>query len=180
MSVYITFEPAGLSGVVPEGIYLIDAARRMGVSLPTDCQGGGECTGCLVSIALGESLLSSPTEAEKRMFAYEGVAGEQRLACQVMIMNAGELLVRVMPAKESDNTASTQDLKPNSAELPLKKLSNVVQAEALNFLAALDSVRDKSVSVAEKMMDRFERKGRLKRKQKLEMRRPPEHRQSKH
>ena len=180
MSVYITFEPAGLSGVVPEGIYLNDAARRMGVSLSTDCHGGDECTGCLVSIALGQSLLSAPTEAERRMLAYEGLAREHRLACQAMIENAGELLVRVIPATESDKTAAANDLKQPSGELPLEKLATVVQAQALNFLAAYNSVVDRSVSAAEGMIDRLERKGRLKRKQKLEMRRPPEHRQAKH
>ena len=164
---------------MPEGTYLIDAARRMGVSLPADCRGGGECTGCLVSIALGQSLLSAPTEAEKRMLAYEGLASDQRLACQAFIKNAGELLVRVMP-NESDKPDAAKGQKQTTGETPLEKLSNVVQAEALNFLAALDSVVDKSVSAAEQMMDRFESKERLKRKQKLEMRRPPEHRQSKH
>ena len=155
MSVYITFEPAGLSGVVPEGIYLIDAARRMGVSPPTDCQGGGECTGCQVAIALGQSLLSAPTEAEKRMLPDDGLARNQRLACQAMIKNAGELLVRVMPAKESGKTEAAKDLKQTSGELSLERLSTVVQAEALNFLAAYDSVVAKSVSFAEEMMDRL-------------------------
>ncbi len=180
MSVYITFEPVGLSGVVSEGIYLIDAARRMGVSLPSDCLGGSDCTGCLVTIDLGQSLLSAPTEAEKRILGYEGLGREQRLACQAMIKNAGELSVRVMPAKESDKTDPGKDRKQTSGELPLGRLFTVVQAEALSFIAAYDSVVNKSVSVAEKMIDRLESKQRLKRKQKLEMRRPPEHRQPKH
>ena len=172
MSVYIRFEPAGLSGVVPEGTYLIDAARRMGISLPTDCR-GSECTSCLVSIAQGQSLLSPPTEAEKMILGYQGLATEQRLACQTMIVNAGELLVRVMPEREVDKTETAKDPESPSGELPLEKL----KAEAMKVLAALDSVRDKSISIAEKMFDRFETNERLKRKQKLELRRPPEHRQ---
>ena len=38
MSVSITFEPSGISGVVAEGTYLIDAARRMGAPLGAGCR----------------------------------------------------------------------------------------------------------------------------------------------
>ena len=51
MSVSITFEPSGISGLVAEGTYLIDAARRMGVSLGAGCTAGkGECPACVVSV----------------------------------------------------------------------------------------------------------------------------------
>ena len=44
MSVSITFEPSGISGVVAQGTYLIDAARRMGAALGAGCTAGkGEC-----------------------------------------------------------------------------------------------------------------------------------------
>ena len=177
MSVYIRFEPAGLIGVVPEGTYLIDAARRMGVTLPTACR-GGECTGCLVAIAQGQSLLSTPTETEKTILGYQGLATDQRLACQTMIVNSGELLVRVMPAKEVDKTTAAQETK-SAKQLPLETLSTVVQAEVLKFMGAIDAARDNTRSIAEKIFDRFESRERLKRKQKLEMKRPPEHRHTK-
>ena len=177
MSVYIRFEPAGLMGVVPEGTYLIDAARRMGVSLPTACQ-GGECTGCLVAITQGQSLLSTPTESEKTNLGYQGQATDQRLACQTMIVTSGEVLVRVMPAKEVGKTTAAEETN-SPKELPLETLSTVVQSEVLKVMGAIDAARDKSLSIAEKIFDRFESKQRLKRKQKLEMKRPPEHRHSK-
>ena len=51
MSVSITFEPSGISGVVAEGTYLIDAARRMGAPLGAGCTAGkGECPACVVSM----------------------------------------------------------------------------------------------------------------------------------
>ncbi len=34
MSAEIRFEPAGLSGLVAEGVYVIDAAKRIGLRIP--------------------------------------------------------------------------------------------------------------------------------------------------
>ncbi|HEY9503746.1 MAG TPA: 2Fe-2S iron-sulfur cluster-binding protein, partial [Pyrinomonadaceae bacterium] len=65
MSISITFEPSGLTGVVAEGTYLIDAARRMGVSLGEGCTiGKGECPNCLIAVKSGLTLLSTPSAAE--------------------------------------------------------------------------------------------------------------------
>ena len=51
MSVSITFEPSGINGLVAEGTYLIDAARRMGAPLGAGCTAGkGECPACVVSV----------------------------------------------------------------------------------------------------------------------------------
>ena len=59
MSVSITFEPSGISGLVAEGTYLIDAARRMGAPLGAGCTAGkGECPACVVSVKTGANLLS--------------------------------------------------------------------------------------------------------------------------
>ena len=59
MSVSITFEPSGINGLVAEGTYLIDAARRMGAPLGTGCTAGkGECPACVVSVKAGANLLS--------------------------------------------------------------------------------------------------------------------------
>jgi len=149
----------------------------MGITLPTACR-GIECSECLVAIAQGQSLLSAPTETEKTVLGYQGLATDQRLACQTMIVNAGELLVRVLPAKEESKTTAAHEAK-SSKELPLEAFSTVVQAEVLKVMGAIDAARDKSLSIAEKLFDRFERNERLKRKQKIQMKRPPEHRHTK-
>ena len=61
MSVSITFEPSGINGLVAEGTYLIDAARRMGAPLGAGCTAGkGECPSCVVSVKAGADLLSPP------------------------------------------------------------------------------------------------------------------------
>src|SRR2546423_15350512 len=65
MSVNIKFEPAGITGVVAEGTYLWDAAKRIGLRLPAECGGRGECDTCAVLIEKGTTLLSSLTNAER-------------------------------------------------------------------------------------------------------------------
>src|SRR4029079_13951989 len=88
MSVSITFEPSGIGGLVAEGTYLIDAARRMGASLGAGCTAGkGDCPACVVSIKTGAELLSVPSAAEERQLAIEHLDQSYRLACQTKIEN---------------------------------------------------------------------------------------------
>ena len=82
MSVSITFEPSGITGVVAEGTYLIDAARRMGATLGTGCTAGkGECPSCVVSVKAGSELLSIPSAAEEKQLGVEHLDQSYRLAC---------------------------------------------------------------------------------------------------
>ena len=77
MSVSITFEPSGINGLVAEGTYLIDAARRMGAPLGAGCTAGkGECPSCVVSVKAGASLLSPPSIAEEQQLGEVVVHGE--------------------------------------------------------------------------------------------------------
>ncbi|HEY9282736.1 MAG TPA: 2Fe-2S iron-sulfur cluster-binding protein, partial [Pyrinomonadaceae bacterium] len=82
MSVNVQFEPDGLQGVVAEGTYLWDAAKRLGVRLPAECAGRGECDTCAVSVLEGATLLSSLTDAERERLSPERLAAGERLACQ--------------------------------------------------------------------------------------------------
>ena len=96
MSVSITFEPSGISGVVAQGTYVIDAARRMGAPLGTGCTAGkGECPACVVSISTGAELLSPPSVAEEKQLGVEQLEQALRLACQVKIESHGEVVVQV-------------------------------------------------------------------------------------
>src|SRR4029078_4784380 len=94
MSVVITFEPSGISGVVAQGTYLIDAARRMGAPLGAGCTAGkGECPECVVSVKAGADLLSSPSLVEEKQLVNEQLDQSLRLACQVKIENHGDGVV---------------------------------------------------------------------------------------
>ena len=67
----------GLTGLVAEGTYLLDAANRMGVGLPAECGGRGECDTCAVVVEEGADNLSAQTESElKHLGAERLAAGE--------------------------------------------------------------------------------------------------------
>jgi len=182
MSVEVTFQPAGLSGLVAEGTYVIDAAKRMGVRISAACKGSAECTACVVSIVGGHLLLSAPTEHEQETLGQEALAQGQRLACQTRIERSGELVVGVAPEQDASEKQQRQvsDFRKDFGELPLdKKLVTLVQLEALTMSQAMDAIAAKTLSAGGKVIDLFARKGRNLRKRELELRHPPEHRQQK-
>ena len=158
MSVSITFEPSGLSGVVAEGTYLIDAARRMGVSLGEGCTiGKGECPSCLVSVKSGATLLSAPSAAELKQLDVEDLAQSHRLACQVKLLFPGEVVVMAAARKAGSggpprDTAS--ELRKEFGALPLsQKLATLVQLEAITMSQAFDSAIEKPLAFGAKTMD---------------------------
>jgi ferredoxin len=166
MSVEITFQPAGLNGLIAEGAYLIEAARRMGLRLPTDCHERGECTSCAVLITAGQSLLSPPTNAEQKMLASERLASNYRLACQTRIESSGQLEVQLVPRADEAR---------NSQAGSKQKFTADVQENAMRMMKQLDAFLDRSLSAGENLMDRFANKIRLARERELERKRPPEH-----
>ena len=100
MSVEITFEPQGLTGLVAEGAYVWEAAKRMGVRMPAECGGRGECDTCAVTVTKGAELLSPVTDAEKQHLSDARRAAGERLACQTRIVQTGEVVMHVAPEVE--------------------------------------------------------------------------------
>src|SRR5688500_4075798 len=100
MSVSITFEPTGLTGVVAEGTYLIDDARRMGVSLGEGYTiGKVACPACLVSVKTGEAFFADPSAADLKQSDVDDMAQSHRLACQVKLQFPGEVVVMASAGK---------------------------------------------------------------------------------
>lgn len=164
MSVSITFQPSGINGLVAEGTYLIDAARRMGASLGTGCTAGkGECPACVVSIKAGADLLSTPSAVEEKQLGVEHLERSLRLACQVKIENPGEVVVMVA-ARPQTSTApveSEADLKRKFSSLPLnKKIATLMQFEALTMSEAFDSAIEKPLAFGSKTFDAIVNKAR--------------------
>ncbi len=91
MSVNIKFEPEGQSGIVAENTYLWDAAKRLGVRLPAECEGQGTCDTCAVIVLEGATLLSSLTDAEREHLSAERLGAGERLACQARVARGGDL-----------------------------------------------------------------------------------------
>src|SRR5262249_46408670 len=170
MSVSITFEPSGLSGLVAEGTYLIDAARRMGAPLGAGCTAGkGECPACFVTVKSGANLLSLPSQAEEKQLGEEQLDQSLRLACQVKIENPGEVVVMVASRPQSHSSNATVDeseLRKKFGALPLsKKLATLVQLEAITMSEAIDSAIEKPLAFGTRTFDSILNRARASRAQ---------------
>ena len=172
MSVSITFEPSGISGLVAEGTYLIDAARRMGAPLGAGCTAGkGECPECVVSVKTGASLLSPPSQAEHKQLGIEHLEKALRLACQVKIENHGDVVVMAAPRpqirQEPNDTES--ELREKFGALPLgKKLATLMQLEVIAMSEAFDTAIEKPLAFGSKTFDAFVNKRRARNEEKKE------------
>jgi ferredoxin len=178
MSVEIKFEPEGLGGLVAEGTYLWDAAKRLGVRLPAECQGRGECDTCAVSVEQGMELLSSLTDAERERLSPERLAAGERLACQTKVERGGELVLRVVPATEREPTSeeTVKDLRKEFNDLPLgRKLTTLVEFEAATMFQTLSAIVDVPFMLGGKVMDLMAGRGRTLNERDRAARRPVEH-----
>ena len=165
MSVSITFEPSGLSGVVAEGTYLIDAARRMGISLGSGCTiGKGECPACLVSIKAGADLISSPSAAEQKFLGVEQLDQSLRLACQVKLEHHGDVIVMATASKPGGASRDTKsEVKRDFGSLPLtEKIATLMQLEAITMSEAFDSMLEKPLAYGARTMDAIMNRARAK------------------
>jgi 2Fe-2S ferredoxin len=179
MSVDIKFEPNGNQGVIAEGSYLWDAAKRLGVRLPAECEGRGECDTCAVIVKQGATLLSSLTEAERERLSPERLAAGERLACQAKVEHGGELVLVPVPATERKETAeeALKDFRKEFSEMPLqRKLATLVELEAVAAFETLGTIANLPFTLGEKVMDVMAGFGRALGKREREARRPVEHR----
>lgn len=113
----------GRSGVVADGTYLWAAVKRVGVRLPAECDGRGQCDTCAVVVEQGATLLSGLTDAERKILSPERLASGERLACQAKIEHGGDLVLRAVPQTERAETAeeAARDLREEFKRMPLKK-----------------------------------------------------------
>jgi ferredoxin len=179
MSVEIKFEPDGRYGLIAEGTYLWDAAKRLGVRLPAECDGRGECDTCAVVVEEGATLLSSLTEAERVRLSPERLAAGERLACQAKVERGGEVVLRPVPVTEraetSDETA--KDLRKEFRELPFqRKLTTLVELEAVTVYQALTALIEVPFTIGGKVMDLMAGRGRSLSEGDRAAHRPQEHR----
>ncbi|MBR2563216.1 MAG: 2Fe-2S iron-sulfur cluster binding domain-containing protein [Paenibacillus sp.] len=93
MQKVITFLPMNKSISVQSGTTILQAARRVGVRIPTRCDGKAACLMCKVKVGQDDlHALLPPTEAEKRKLGQlleEGI----RLSCQAKV--CGQLSVHI-------------------------------------------------------------------------------------
>ena len=123
----------GHTGLVAEGTFLWDAAKRLGVNLPAECGGRGECDTCAVVVEEGATLLSGLTDAERVRLSPERLAAGERLACQAKAESGGRLVLRPVPVTEREETTeeTARDFRGEFKRMPLrKKLATLAGLEA--------------------------------------------------
>lgn len=135
MTVNVEWKTAGggHTGLVAEGTWLLDAARRHGIELPAECGGRGACDTCAVVVEAGAEILSAPTESERARLGAERLAAGERLACEAKAERGGDLVLRPVPqaAREETTEETAQDFKEEFKRLPLrKKIATLAGLEA--------------------------------------------------
>ena len=165
MTVNVEWKTAGggHTGLAADGTFLLDAARRHGVELPTECGGRGECDTCAVVVEAGAALLSAPTEAERARLGPERLSAGERLACQAKAEREGDLSLRPVPqvARAETTEETARDFKEEFKRLPLrKKLATLAGLEAEMAYETLVRAVDLPFEIMGKGLDLLAGRGR--------------------
>ena len=82
--VKVTFQPLGITCLVPEGRTIVDAAASQSIDLRSDCGGKGKCGKCAIEVTPSEHL-SPVTDGESELLNADFLGRGGRLACQARI-----------------------------------------------------------------------------------------------
>jgi ferredoxin len=158
MNVSLTFEPSGISGLVAQGTYLIDAARRMGAPIGAGCLSGkGDCPACVIAVKSGAILLSAPTSVENKLLGNEGLNNSLRMACQTKIEGQGDIVLMMTAYRTKEPTPgadATSDIEKKFGELSLnQKIAALLKFEAITMSEAFDAALKKPLAVGTRAFD---------------------------
>jgi ferredoxin len=152
MNVYISFEPDGRNGLVAGGTFLWDAAKRLGVTMPSYCESRAECDECALIIKEGMGSLSPVTDVERAKLGEERLQAGERLACQAKIIGPDDVIIEVPQEKKPEEDAWTQFGK-EFGKMPLDKkyatLTELEQAVLMQKQASkIASIHNTAASIA--------------------------------
>lgn len=82
----VNFKPLALTAETRADETVLDAARRVGAPLGNSCGGVGVCARCRITVVEGADQLSPPTMIEARVSTRRGLAADERLACQAVVL----------------------------------------------------------------------------------------------
>ena len=168
------------SGLVAVGSYLFDAARRLGVEVPAECERRGECDSCALKITSGSEFLSIPTSAEETQLGKQRLKDGERLSCQTKLDKAGEVVIMITQ-KNEENKPETEEEKINEfrkefEELPLeKKIASLVELEVIALSDTFSFVLNSPYKIFGKIMDVMAEFGMKLENEDKEAKRPKEH-----
>ena len=83
----VTFEPEGRRTSVKKGETILEATKRVGAGIRSECGGQGICGKCKVAITDKKSV-SELTDTERRLLTSVEISSNFRLACQAKIFDA--------------------------------------------------------------------------------------------
>ncbi|MGQ0541011.1 MAG: hypothetical protein ACT4O9_04070 [Blastocatellia bacterium] len=156
----VKFEREQLTGIVPVGSYLTDAARRFGFRPYLECDTASGIHACDLSVLSGSELLSPITSAEKEHFSDSGRKNGNRLGCYARIEKPGEIVVmteenkKAEQASEAPETDAGEEFKKEFTELPLEnKFAKLVELEAIALGETFSYVLNAPFTIADKVMD---------------------------
>ncbi|TFH00106.1 DUF4445 domain-containing protein [Candidatus Thorarchaeota archaeon] len=93
-NVVVIFEPSGLRVSVESGTTTLEAARQVGLHIPSDCGGRGTCGKCKISV----HPAGDPSARDREHLSVEEMENGIRLACQSQLDERTRIL---LPRKES-------------------------------------------------------------------------------
>jgi ferredoxin len=165
----------GRNGVVAEGTFLWDAAKRLGLRLPAECGGRGECDTCAVIVEEGATLLSGLTDAERTHLSPERLASGERLACQAKVEHGGNLVLHpvAVTARAETTEETAKEFREEFKRMPLrKKLATLAGLEADMAYETLVRAVDLPFDIFGKGLDLLAGRGRKLSQSERERRRP--------
>lgn len=91
----VIFLPYNIDVDVASNENIFQAAKRVGVKVPTACNGVGNCGLCRVKIVSGEECLNKQTKAEINHLGNVYHINKKRLCCQSKFIKDGIITVKV-------------------------------------------------------------------------------------
>lgn len=179
--VILKFERENQDGLVAVGSYLLDSAKRFGITFEADCVQEQGVHYCSTIIANGSDKLSPLTAIEEEHFAANGRRTNERLACQTKIDSPGEVVIMTKETKKETTDQSTVDeqneqYKKEFSELPLeKKIAQLMQLEAIALGETFSFILNSPYMIFDKVMDVMAEFGLKKEETAKKAARPAEH-----
>jgi uncharacterized 2Fe-2S/4Fe-4S cluster protein (DUF4445 family) len=111
----VTLHINGQSVPAPRGMSVFDCAEGVGIQVPTSCRKNGKCKECIVEVAEGMELISSPTDAE------EHLKGNFRLSCQCFVTaDTGDIKCHTMRRGQMRIERHALGLPTSDKRMPLE------------------------------------------------------------
>jgi ferredoxin len=167
-------------GVVAMGSYLADAMRRIGFRFDDECRPDSDEHFCTVEISHGAERLSDLTKVEREHFKHFPRLKNERLACQVILEQGGEVTVMTKEKKKAEEQAKDadtgEDYRKKFAELPLEKqIADLVRLEVIALGETFSFIVNSPFKIFDKAMDVMAEFGLKLDREAKEKNRPEEH-----